>query len=309
MTFQDFKPYIEEIKKGDFKSFLAEPPVEWAMTRGTTGKSKIVPMTLSDLEQRTLCGARGLLNYVYRTNRYDVLQGYDLNIGFPSVVGSMRVGEREVNYGYSSGIYTKYNAERARLKIVPPQEEIDALGGGIIKRDWEKRFELIYEKAKDERVTMVIGVTQIMLQFGGWLKKRFKLYPKNIWDIKLLVCTSITGIHTKHKPALKGLYGDAEIVEMYGATEGMYGQQYDEKPFWVPNYDTCLFEVEMKKGIKMVYDLKPKEYGKIIISSCSFPRYRIGDLIMCMDRGYYRIIGRDRPFALLRYWFEQIWNL
>jgi hypothetical protein len=35
------------------------------------------------------------------------------------------------------------------------QEEIDALGGGKTIRDWENRFELAYQKCKDENVTLV----------------------------------------------------------------------------------------------------------------------------------------------------------
>ena len=44
---------------------------------------------------------------------------------------AMRVwdGGDGVNYGYSLGIYAKYNTKKARLNLVPEQEEIDALGG------------------------------------------------------------------------------------------------------------------------------------------------------------------------------------
>ena len=40
VTFEDVKPSIEEVKRGEFRALLHEPPIEWAMTRGTTGKSK-----------------------------------------------------------------------------------------------------------------------------------------------------------------------------------------------------------------------------------------------------------------------------
>jgi len=301
VTFQQLKPYIETVMSGDFQALIAEPPIEWAMTRGTTGQSKYVPLTATDLDQRVACGARALLNYVYRTDRYDILEGWDMNLNFPSVAGSMTVAGKEISYGYSSGIYARYNAERAQVKIVPSQEEIDALGAGLTAKDWERRFELAYTEAKDKDVTAVIGVTQTMLQFGSYLKRNYRVYPRELWDIDLLICTSIAGIQTKYKPALEGLYGDVAIAEMYGATEGMYAQQLDEKPYLVPNYDTYFFEVQTRGGIKMLHELGRGEYGSVIISSCLFPRYRIGDLIRCMGQGYFRVIGRERRFALLRH--------
>ena len=116
-----------------------------------------------------------------------------------------------------------------------------------------------------------------------------------------MICTSIAGIQNKYRPALRAVYGDTAVTEMYGATEGMYAQQLDEKPYVVPNYDYYFFEVQTGKGIRMLHELQPGEYGSIIISSCLFPRYRIGDVIRCMAKGYFRVIGRERRFALLRH--------
>lgn len=309
LTYNDLKPYIEMVMGGDFQALLPEPPVEWGMTRGTTGESKYVPLTKTDLEQRVTCGPRAVMSYVYRTEKYDILGGQVLNLNFPSVAGSMQVEGKEITYGYTSGIYARHNAERAQLKLVPEQEEIDALGAGLTREDWEKRFDLAYTQAKGKNVTMFVGVTQTMLQFGRYLKRRWKAYPKDLWDIDLLICTSIAGIHTKYKPALKALYGDTTIIEMYGATEGMYAQQMDDRPYMAPNYDTYFFEVETRRGIKMLHQLERGEYGSLIISSCLFPRYKIGDLIRCVGEHYYYVIGREKRFAVLKHFLEKLWNL
>ena len=84
----------------------------------------------------------------------------------------MHVGDREVEYGYSSGIYTKYVSARTPIRSAPTQEEIDALGGGKTIRDWEARFELAYQKCKDENVTLVGGVAPTAVYFGRYLRKR-----------------------------------------------------------------------------------------------------------------------------------------
>ena len=35
-----------------------------------------------------------------------------------------------------------------RVSLLPRQEEIDALGSGVGRKDWEKRFDLAYQMAK-----------------------------------------------------------------------------------------------------------------------------------------------------------------
>ena len=52
-TYEDYKPLIERVMAGDVRLLLAEEPVGWAITRGTTkGESKFIPMTPSDLQMR-----------------------------------------------------------------------------------------------------------------------------------------------------------------------------------------------------------------------------------------------------------------
>ena len=153
---------------------------------------------------------------------------------------------------------------------------------------------------------MAIGVIQTMIHFASYLRKRKGIYPKDLWNIDVLVCTSLADIHTKHKMSLKGLYGDAAVTELYGATEGLYAQQLDDQPYVVPNYDTYFFEVETGGKVKMLHELKTGQHGNIIISSCLFPRYKIGDLIRCMGKDYYCIIGRDKRFTLIKHLFGRL---
>lgn len=307
VTYPEIKPLLDQVMRGDEQLLLYEPILGWAMTRGTTGESKFIPMTETDMESRTRCGPRALLSYVARTNRHDILAGSVLNLNFPSIVGTVTVGDREITYGYSSGIYAKYNAERSRLTLVPTQEEIDALGGTTSEEDWEKRFELAYRRAKDERATMTIGVTQVMLRFGRFVRKRFGVSPK-VLGIKFAGASSIAGIHTRYRPALRALYGPVDVVEIYGATEGMFGQQLDEKPYWTPNYDDFLFEVQTRRSVKMLHEMRRGELGSLIVSTSILPRYRIGDLILAFGDGYFRCIGRERPFARLRHLWDRFWD-
>jgi hypothetical protein len=88
---------------------------------------------------------------------------------------------------------------------------------------------------------------------------------------------------------------------MYTATEGVFAQQLDELPYVAPNYDAYFFEVDTGHGVKMLHDLKRGEWGSLLISSCMFPRYEIGDMIESAGKNYYRVFGRRNMLTLLEH--------
>ncbi len=301
-----YRALIERVMAGDVDLLLDEAPVGWAITRGSTkGASKFIPMTPTDLRMRVSAG-RAVMNYVAETQDFGVFAGVNLNLNFPSVVGTVQVGEREIDYGYSSGIYTKHVSTRTPVRSLPTQEQIDALGGGKTVGDWNRRFELAYEQCKGQNVTLVGGVAPTALRFGRYLKQAHGVYPKELWQTRVMTLGSTPGINTKHAPALRALYGPAAIREIYGATEGMFGQQRDEKRAWVPNYDLFFFEVETRQGIKMLHEMGRGERGSLVVSTPVLPRYRIGDLILAVRPPYYRCIGRERWWTPLRYVWDEV---
>ncbi len=305
VTYEGYKPLIQRVMAGETGLLLSEEPIGWAITRGTTGdESKFIPMTPTDLQMRVSAG-RAMLNYVVTNKCYEVLEGANLNLNFPSVIGKVQVGEKELEYGYSSGIYLKHVSAFTPIRSVPTQEEIDALGGSKSISAWEARFEMAYQKCKDENVTMVGGVSPTAILFGSYLHRAHGVYPKNIWKVRVMTLGSVPGINTRQEPALRALYGPAAIREIYGATEGMFGQQRDNRRAWVPNYDQFFFEVQTRRGIKLLHEMKPYELGTLIVSTPVLARYKIGDMILAVRPPYFRCIGRDRWWTPLDYaWGE-----
>ena len=310
VTYDEIKPWIERVIAGEIGALLPEPPVAWAMTRGTTRDTpKRIPITDADLGIR-VAAARGLLNHLLRTDQLDAIGGYSLNLNYPSMVGTMDVAGQETPYGFSSGIYVRHAAAATPVEILPPQEEIDALGGGTTPGAWERRFEMIYQRTKDAPITMCAGVCPSIIQFGHFLHRRHKVLPRQLWDMRVIAAASVPGINTRYKPALRALYGPVDVVEMYIATEGAFAQQRDERRLLVPNYDLYVFEVEVSGGqVKMLHEMRPGEVGSLIVSTPVLPRYRIGDLVRAFDPPYFRCIGRQGRLTRLRYWLDGIINL
>jgi hypothetical protein len=294
-------PYFAQAKEGNYKAILPEKPDCWVMTRGSTGKSKVVPATPTHLKQIFTYGARGLVHFALRKQNFDVFTGDILNLNFPSSVHVMTTEGKEVTYGYSSGTYARLNPMFARVSLIPRQENIDAVGSGIGRSDWEKRFELAYQQALGKNVTATMGVTPVVLAFAKYVKRKHGKKPADLWKFQALFCTSVRKIQFKYGPVLQKYFGPASVVEMYTATEGVFAQQYDDLPYVTPNYDGYFFEVDTGKGVKMLHDLKRGEWGRLIISSCMLPRYDIGDMIESAGKNYYRIFGRRSTMTLLEH--------
>jgi hypothetical protein len=256
-----------------------------------------------------ISAGRAMMNYVAANGRYDLFEGVNLNLNFPSVVGTVQVGDREVEYGYSSGIYVKHVSAFTPIRSAPTQEEIDALGSGKTVSAWEARFELAYQKCKDENVALVGGVAPTAVKFSQYLHRVHRVYPKHLWKVQIVTLGSVPGINTRYEPALTALYGPVVIREIYGATEGMFGQQRDEKRAWVPNYDLYFFEIQTRSSVKMLHEMQPGEMGSLVVSTPILPRYKIGDIILAFRAPYFRCIGRDKWWTPLRYAWDEFATL
>jgi hypothetical protein len=301
IDYKGLLPYLSQVREGNYKAILPEPPECWVMTRGSTGRAKVLPATQTHLKQIFTCGARALINYALRRKSFEVFTGDILNLNFPSSVHIMTSDGREVTYGYSSGTYARLNPMFDRVSLIPRQEAIDALGSGIGKTDWEKRFELVYQQALDKNVTATMGVTPVILAFARYIQRKHGKKPVDLWKFQALFCTSVRKIQFKYAPVLRKYFGPVPIVEMYTATEGVFAQQLDELPYVTPNFDAYFFEVDTGNGVKLLHELKRGEWGKLLISSCMFPRYDIGDMIEAAGKNYYRVFGRRSTLTLLEH--------
>jgi hypothetical protein len=301
LDYAKLSPCLTEVMKGNYSVILPEPLACWVMTRGSTGPAKVLPATKTHLEQILACGSRALINHALRKKDYELLDGKILNLNFPSNIHTIIMNGQAMTYGYSSGTYARLIPALDRIGLLPRQEEIDVLGPGITKHDWEKRFELAYKLALNEKVTAAMGVTPVILAFARYVKQRHRMKPKDLWSIRALFCTSVRKIQFRYAPTLRRYFGQIPVVEIYSATEGVFGQQLDELPYIVMNYDKYFFEVKTGRGTRMLHELNRGEWGELIVSSSMFPRYAIGDMIESAGKNYFRVFGRRNAQTLLEH--------
>ena len=238
--------------------------------------------------------------------KYDVLQGANLNLNFPSVIGTLQSGGRELEYGYSSGIYLKHTTS-SLIRSVPEQAEIDKLGGGKTIADWARRFDLAFEKARSEDITFVGGVAPTAVSFGRYLHRTHKVYPKDLWQVRVMTLGSVAGINTKYVRLRCGPCMARWIsLRSMGLPRACLDNSGTIAGPGCPITTSFFFEVEVRGKIKMLHEMRPGEVGSLVVSTPIFPRYKIGDLIRAFAPPYFRCIGRDRWTSRLRYWWDAL---
>jgi hypothetical protein len=148
-----------------------------------------------------------------------------------------------------------------------------------------------------------MGVTPVIAQFARCLRSRHGVLPKQLRKMRGLFCTSVAKIQTKYTPIRKRQYGESSpLVEMYTATEGVFAQQIDGRPYVSPNYDAFLFEVKTSRGrVKLLHEMEKNEWGRMVVSGPLFPRYDIGDMVESLGKNYFRVFGRAGRLTTLEH--------
>ena len=296
--YEGFRPYVLEVLRGHTSTLLAEEPVFMGITSGSTGVPKIVPITGRDAELRASVMLKGLAMYASYWRDERVFGSACLAPCMPSEVGRIRIRGRDVPCGYISGIYAELMARFLGLEDLfrPYLSGLNAIGPGVRKADWAKRFELVLKSLDGADVGMAIGAGPALWMFSRWLKQEKGLLPKDLWSIGLVLCAGVPHIQEHYVPDLKEAFGPrAVIIEAYGATEGMFAIQANEEPYLVPFYDSYLLEAKVGREIKMLYEMRAGEVGRLIVSTPVLPRYEIGDVVACYGDGvYFRVLGRDK---------------
>lgn len=295
-TFADFKPYLDGVMAGNTQALLSEEPVVLGLTKGTSGESKYFPFTPTHITNYVTGINRVFNNHALSTQKFDWLEDYRLSLGSSGYLGTKKVGDKEMRFGYSFpvGVGFMDSTSGKVNKVTPTQDEINSLPGGSTKEAWEARYEYIYQKSRERSATRTISSPNILIGFGRYIHQKHQVTPKDLWQMECMISGAFPGVNTRSAPDIHALYGKtANIRELYVATEGIFGGQIDEKKAWSPYYDLMFFEVQTISGIKQMHEMNPGEIGALIVSTPVLPRYRLGDLILAFEAPYFRCIGRE----------------
>ncbi len=282
-TYEDVKPYITRLRKGE-QNILWPGEIKWfAKSSGTTSdKSKFIPVSKEALEDCHFRGGKDVL-VIYTQNYPEtgIFKGKGLTLG-----GSHKIDNfsNQAYFGDLSAILIE-NLPFWVDFIRTPSQEVALLD------KWEEKLDKITKETIEENVTNIAGVPswnlvmlKHILEFTG-KKNVLELWP----NMELFTHGGVSFIPYKEQ-FKKIIPSDTmNYMETYNASEGFFAIQ-DE-----PNKDDMLLMLDMgifyefipmsefENENPSVLSIKDVEIGKnyalVISTNAGLWRYIIGDTV------------------------------
>jgi len=299
--YNDIKPYIDRLMKGE-QNLLWDSPVTWfAKSSGTTSdKSKFIPITEESLEDCHYQAAKDLLSLYYNfNNESDLLTGKGLVIGGSHQISSLN---EEAHYGDLSAVLLQ-NTPIWSSWIRTPELSI------ALMDEWENKIEQLAQSTIHENVTSVTGVpTWTLVLFKRILEITGKLNMKEVWpNMELYVHGGVS--FTPYKDQFKKILGEGiHYMETYNASEGFFAAQDDlnEDGMLLFLQHGIFFEFmpleEYGKPDPQTIGLKDvemnKNYALVISTNGGLWRYLLGDTVVFTSLQPFRVkvSGRVKHF-------------
>src|SRR5262245_28007077 len=143
-TYENLRSYVDRMAEGECNVLTAEPPLMFAMTSGTTGKSKLIPVTPTCRGRDHADQLRVWLHHARRAHP-GLCDGKIVTLVSPAVAGKTPAG---IPYGSTSGMmYRDMNPLVRRCYAIPYQvSEIE---------DYEAVYYTVIRLAIAQDVTLV----------------------------------------------------------------------------------------------------------------------------------------------------------
>lgn len=189
-NYEALRPYIEEQERTGAPVLLAEPPVMYARTSGTTGKHKLVPITGSGIAQYRR-QQRLLTALQYRIAPH-AFKGKALAIVSPAVEGYLESGRP---YGSMSGYVYRTMPGLVRSSAVVPPSVLEI-------EDYDLRYAVILRLALAERNITYLGTANpsTFLRLAGALEKNCTALIESVRTGKL---SDLNGIPETARAAIR----------------------------------------------------------------------------------------------------------
>ena len=211
-SYQQIRPYIGQLKEGKENVFWPGKIENFAVSAGTSGKGKHLPLTDTRLQSDRQFMQKVALSYLKQRPNLFKLLGSHL-----SMPGSLERQE-ELLIGEISGFSALHAPAWLRwLQVVDPQK--------LTELSFQQKFDLLLEKALTADLRVITAVPSwILTLFQQVLAKTGKQTIKQVWpNLNLLVCGGVK--LANYKPYLQQLAEglSLDFIETYGASEGYIG--------------------------------------------------------------------------------------
>lgn len=296
--YEDLKPYIEKVKKGQAHILWTEIPEYFAKTSGTTSGSKYIPISKEGMPFQVKGAQSALFHYIAKKNNADFVNGKMIFLQ-----GSPELEEVfGIKTGRLSGIVAHHIPKYLQKNRLPSWET-------NMMEDWEAKVDRIVEETEKENMTLISGIPPWLIMYFEKLTEKHSKKIKQIFPNLQLIVTGGVNYEPYRDKMEELLGGKVDIVQTFPASEGFFAFQDDytkEGLLLLTNhgifYEFIPLEEYGKSEAKRL-TLKDielhKDYALILTTNSGLWAYSIGDVIRFIDKNPYRILvsGRTKHFT------------
>ena len=296
--YEDLKPYIDRIRKGEENILWKGKPIYFCKTSGTTSGTKYIPISKESISNHIDCARNALLCYINESGNTDFINGKMIFLqGSPTLNK-----ENGIKIGRLSGIVAHHVPSYLLKNRLP------SLATNCIE-DWETKIDAIIDETMNENMTLISGIPPwVQMYFEKIIEKSGKKSVQELFkNFSLFVYGGVN--FEPYRQAFERLIGkQIDTVETYPSSEGFIAYQDSQK-------EEGLLLV-LNKGI--FYEFIPVDefhnenpsrlsigevkiginYVLILNTNAGLWGYNIGDTVKFLSDSPYRIVvtGRIKHF-------------
>ncbi len=292
--YEELRPYIERVTKGEEHVLWPGKPLYFAKTSGTTSGVKYIPISNESMPEHIKAARNALLCYIHETGKAAFLSGKIIFLQ-----GSPKMDEKAgISFGRLSGIVANH---------VPAYLQKNRLPGYEVNciEDWEQKVEAIVEATLQEDMRLISGIPPwCQMYFDKLLSKTGKRHVKDVFpNFKLFIYGGVN--YEPYRARLQETIGfKIDSIETYPASEGFIAFQDSQKDkslllladagiyyefiptedFFDPNPTRInLEQVELNRN-----------YAIILSTNAGLWAYSLGDTVKFVSRNPYKLLVTGR---------------
>ena len=296
--YEDLKPYIEKVKKGQRNILWTDTPEYFAKTSGTTSGSKYIPISKEGMPYQIAAAQSAIFHYISQKDNSDFVAGKMIFLQ-----GSPELEEiNGIKTGRLSGIVAHHIPNYLQKNRLPSEKT------NLIE-DWETKVDEIVKETEKQNMTLISGIPPWLIMYFEKLierngKKITELFP----NLQLIITGGVN--FEPYREKMNELLGKpVDTIQTFPASEGFFAFQDDyqnEGLLLLTNhgifYEFVPLEEYGKPEAKRL-TLKDielhKDYALILTTNSGLWAYSIGDVVRFISKKPYRIVvsGRTKHFT------------
>ncbi len=296
--YEDLRPYIDRVVKGEENILWPGKPLYLAKTSGTTSGAKYIPISRESMPEHIRAARNALFCYIHETGRSEFIDGRIIFLQGSPVLEK----KNGVNTGRLSGIVANHVPAYLQKNRLPTYQTncID---------DWEEKVDAIVEETLNEDMRLISGIPPWVQMYFDRLSARAggKKIGEIFKNFSLFVYGGVN--FEPYRARLEESIGKkVDAIETYPASEGFIAFQDSQKEKgllllvdagifyeFIPSEEyfnenpgrISLRDVELNRNYALILNTNAGLWG-----------YSIGDTVKFVSKDPYRIMvcGRIKHY-------------